>query len=138
MHLIWADQNVSWSQMYTETCNDCTSLWESTMKYSKDKPKTFINQIDNFFTKYLSFQTIPPFSSLTLHYEAEEKSIYRLLYLHAQMLRLINALALLGLFYLFMAHLKTFHYLIMHNMKNQIIIYLAQRDTLWSTQDLCF
>lgn len=47
------------------------------------------------------------------------------------MLRLINAVALLEVLfiYLFMAHLKTFHFLIMHNMKNQTIIYLAQRDT---------
>lgn len=64
--------------------------------------------------------------------QKEKKSIYRLLYLHAQMLRLINAVALLEFYlfiYLFMAHLKTFHFLIMHNMKNQTIIYLAQTDT---------
>lgn len=49
------------------------------------------------------------------------------------MLKLIKAVPLLELLffefiYLFMAHLKLFHYLIIHNKRNQILTYPAQRD----------
>lgn len=116
MHLMWADQN-------HKTCNNCTFLWEqrSNSKAAQRRTKDiFCYKPDRHLLPPLNLPPIPSSSPLTLHSEAKEKSIYRLLYLPAQMLRLINAVALLEVaffYYLFMAHLKTLHYLIMHYTK---------------------
>lgn len=82
------------SQMLSRSCNNCTFLWEQrsnnnvVQRHTKD---IFCYKPDRQLLLPLNLPPIPSSSPLTLHSEVEEKSIYRLLYLPAQMLRLINA-----------------------------------------------